>query len=474
MQQRVPSDSRLPSLTFRVSSLPYYVRGTIVFFLLACLLHCSILSGYAREPLPAPQHSLSASDEAFLEDLEHRSFQYFWEQANPRTGLVLDRTRTDGSLADEDHRSVASIAATGFGLTALCIAAERRWIQPREARARVRNTLRFFAEQALQEHGWFYHWLDGSTGERRWKSEVSSIDTALLIAGALTARQYFHDDAEIVRLATKIYERIDFPWMLNSHPTLLAMGWHPETGFLKSRWDDYSEHPVLYLLAIGSPTHPITPQSWYAWKRNWNHYDGYTYLGKTPLFTYQYSHAWVDFRNRRELKGEHIDYFENSVKATLAHRLFCIDLAKEFSGYGPNIWGISASDSIKGYVAWGGPPRDLAIDGTVVPYAAAGSLMFIPQLASAALRTMRERYGERIYGKYGFVDAFNPNTGWVNRDVIGIDLGITLLSAENARTGNVWRWFMRNPEIPKAMELVELQKYSRQRRQIRTQLRKAA
>ena len=228
-------------------------------------------------------------------------------------------------MADENHRAVASIAATGFGLTALCIAAERRWVNPIAARERVRITVRFFDEHALQEHGWFYHWVDANTGQRKWKSEVSSIDTALLIAGVLTAKQYFHDDAEIVHLATKIYERIDFPWMLNGHPTLLSMGWRPESGFIKSRWDDYSEHPLLYLMAIGSPTHPITPESWYAWKRNWNHYDGYRYLGKTPLFTYQYSHAWVDFRQRREIKGERIDYFENSVKATLAHRRFCVD-----------------------------------------------------------------------------------------------------------------------------------------------------
>ena len=409
-------------------------------------------SGYAIEP----SLKFSARDEAFLADLERRSFQFFWDQTNPRTGLVLDRTRTDGSVADENHRAVASIAATGFGLTALCIAAERRWVDPIAALERVRITLRFFDEHALQEHGWFYHWLDANTGQRKWKSEVSSIDTALLMAGMLTAKQYFHDDAEIVRLATKIYERIDFPWMLNGHPALLSMGWRPESGFIKSRWDDYSEHPMLYLMAIGSPTHPITPESWYAWKRNWNHYDGYRYLGKTPLFTYQYSPAWVDFRQRREIKGERIDYFENSVKATLAHRLFCIDLAKEFPGYGPNVWGISASDSIKGYVAWGGPPRDQAIDGTVVPYAAAGSLMFIPKLALAALRTIRAKYGSQIYGKYGFADAFNPNTGWVDSDVIGIDLGITLLSAENARTGNLWRWFMRNREIPDAMSKVGL------------------
>jgi hypothetical protein len=416
----------------------------------------------------------SKESDVFLEDLERRTFQYFWEQADPATGIVLDRTRTNGEPSDENHRHVGSIAATGFGLTGLCIAADRQWIEREAARERVQDTLSFFAARAPQEHGWFYHWLDTKTGERVWKSEVSSIDTALLLAGVLTARQYFHEDAEIFRLATTIYERVDFPWMLNGHPTLLAMGWRPESGFIKSRWDDYSEHTMLYLMAIGSSTHPITPASWYAWKRNWNHYDGYTYLGKTPLFTYQYSQAWVDFRNRREVRGEHIDYFENSIKATLAHRLFCINLAKEFPGYGPNIWGISASDSVKGYVTWGGPPRDKAIDGTVVPYAAAGSLMFIPRRALAALRTMRGKYADRIYGRYGFTDAFNPNTGWVDTDVVGIDLGITLLSAENSRTGNVWRWFMRNAEIPRAMQSVGLLKYSERRESVRERYRKAA
>ena len=440
-----------------------------VFLLLILTIPLRAISVAAAQPSSFSTRDL---DQAFLEDLERRSFQYFWEQSSSQTGLVLDRARTDGSPADEDHRTVASIAATGFGLTALCIAAERRWIEPEAARERVRTTLRFFAERALQEHGWFYHWLDVNTGERKWKSEVSSIDTALLVAGVLTARQYFRDDPEIVSLAERIYQRIDFPWMLNRHATLLSMGWHPETGFIKSRWDNYSEHPMLYLMAIGSPAHPITPNAWYAWERNWNHYAGYTYLGKTPLFTYQYSHAWVDFRNRREKKGEHIDYFENSVKATLAHRRFCIDLAKEFPSYGPNMWGISASDSIKGYVAWGGPPRDKAIDGTVVPYAAAGSMMFVPHLALAALKTMRAKHGS-AYGKYGFADAFNPETGWIDRDVIGIDLGITLLSLENARTGKVWRWFMSNREIPKAMELAGLRKYRREK-QNRTGLRKAA
>src|SRR6185312_15602781 len=156
-------------------------------------------------------------------------------------------------------------------------------------------------------------------------------------------------------------------------------------------------------------------------------------------------------------------YFNNSVTATLAHRAFCINLAHDFPAFGPNVWGITASDSAKGYLAWGGPPRDPAIDGTVVPSAAGGSLMFTPKLSLAALRTMKEKFGAKVYGKYGFVDAFNPNTGWIDSDVIGINAGIILLSAENARTGNVWRWFMRNPEIPRAMRSVGLQRYQSKR-----------
>jgi hypothetical protein len=404
---------------------------------------------------------LRASDEAFLEDMSRRAFRYFREQADAATGLVRDRARTDGSPHDETHRDVASIAATGFGLTALCVAAERRWIAPREARERVRATLRFFATRATHEHGWFYHWMDAATGARRWQSEISSIDTALLLAGALTARQKFRDDAEIVRLATAIYERVDFPWMLNNHPTLLSHGWRPETGFIKYRWNAYSEHMILYLLAIASPTHAITPRSWLAWQRERITYAGYTYITGGPLFIHHYSHAWVDFRDRRESHYPFTDYFENSVAATRAHRAFCLALAGEFPGYTENIWGITASDSARGYVAWGGPPRDPSIDGTVVPSAAGGSLMFTPDISLAALRAMRDEHGASVYGQYGFADAFNPNNGWVNPDVIGINLGIMLLSAENLRTGNVWRWFMRNAEMPGALERVGLRKRSR-------------
>ncbi len=409
--------------------------------------------------VPAARAQVAVADDRFLEDLSRRTFSYFLEQADAHTGLVLDRAHTDGSIHDEDHRNTASIASTGFGLTALCVAAERGWITREQARQRVSASLRFFATQAPHEHGWFYHWMDWRNGERRWNSEVSSIDTALLLNGVLTARGYFQDDREIKRLATLIYERVDFPWMLAGHPTLLSHGWRPETGFLKSRWDTYSEQLSLLLLAIGSPQHPIPPSAWRAWSRQRITYAGFTYLHQhPPLFIDQYAHAWVDFRGRRERWYPFTDYFDNSVKATRAHKAFCLALAPEFPGYTQDVWGITASDSARGYVAWGGPPRDAAIDGSVVPCAAGGSLMFTPDITVPALRAMYERFGARIYGRYGFADAFNPNTGWVNPDVIGIDLGITLLSAENLRTGHVWRWFMRNREVTRAMDLVGLRR----------------
>jgi hypothetical protein len=415
---------------------------------------CVMLTSAQTVRKAGAQFRPSQQDEAFLEDLSERSFRFFWEQSDPRTGLTLDRTRTDTASY---RPGVSSIAATGFGLTALLIGAERHWVESREARERARVTLRFFAERAANERGWFYHFVNSSTGAREWQCEISSIDTALLLAGALTARQYFRDDPEIAGLATKIYERVDFQWMLDGDPHLLAMGWKPESGFIKHRWDHYCELAVLYILAIGSPTHPIKPESWYAWRRDWTTYGEYRYLGgPDPLFVHQYSHAWVDFRGLREKKSPFVNYFENSVIATRAHRKFCLDLAREFPGYTENVWGITASDSAKGYVAWGGPPRNDSIDGSIVPCAAGGSLMFTPDLALPALREMKRKFGEKIYGRYGFVDAFNPNNGWVNPDVLGIDLGITILSAENLRSGNVWRWFKLNPEPGSALRLIGL------------------
>jgi hypothetical protein len=432
-------------------------RRLMVCLLVAGSLACNAAFAKAQGRRTA-KSQISGQAEKFLDELSQRAFLYFDEQANPRTGLVLDRARSDGRAHDRSHPShnIASTASTGFGLTGLCIAAERQWIKPAEARQRVRQTLRFFADRAEHKEGWFYHWLDAATGERRWQSEISSIDTALLLAGILTARQYFRQDSEIVRLATRIYERVNFRWMLNNHPLILSHGWKPESGFLKSRWDTYCELMILYVLAIASPTFPISRESWYAWKRPMITYAGRTYITGGPLFIHQYSHAWIDFRGRREKRAPFTDFFRNSVDAVYAHRAFCVDLAKEFPGYSENLWGITASDSEKGYVAWGGPPREPAIDGTIVPYAACGSLMLAPEIALPAVLEMRRKFGDKIYGRYGFTDAFNPNTGWVASDVIGIDVGISLLSAENLRSGKVWKWFMANGEITRALQLVEL------------------
>jgi hypothetical protein len=319
----------------------------------------------------------SAADDALLDDLSHRSFRYFWEQCDAGTGIARGRARFDGGEYAAERRDVGSTGDTGFAITAMCIGAERKWVTREQARERVRATLRAYAEGPVRhEHGWFYHWINVRTGERtgatfdsaqmavpegknlkRPKSEVSVSDSTWLVAGALTAKQYFHGDPEIPKLASKIYERVDFQWMPDGDPLVLSHGWTPEDGFLKARWGRYSEFTIIYLLGIGSPTHAIPAESWYAWERPVNTYGNYRFIGLSPLFTHQYSHAFVDYRGRREKRGTKIDWFENSVTATRAHRQFCIDLAGDFPFYSDNIWGITSSNSVTGYKAWGGPPR---------------------------------------------------------------------------------------------------------------------
>jgi hypothetical protein len=400
----------------------------------------------------AQRAALSRENDLFLEDLSKRTFMFFWEQADPSTGIIRDRSRTDGSPTERAGH-IGSIASVGFGLSGLCIAAERGWLPREQVVTRARTTLSFFAERMEHQRGWFFHFVNLKTGAREWQSELSSIDTALLVAGVLTVRRCFETDPDVVRHADAIYRRVDFQWMLAGDPLVLSHGWKPESGFLQARWDHYCELMILYLLGIGSPTHAIPAESWRAWSRPVMKFQSYTYISDSdPLFVHQYSHAWVDFRGRRETAPTRTDWFENSVIATRAHKAFCLSLSSEFPGYTRNVWGITASDSQKGYVAWGGPPRHKAIDGSVVPAAAAGSLMFTPDITLPALREMHRKFGGRIYGRYGFADAFHPTSGWVNPDVIGIDLGVTLLSAENLRTGDVWTWFMKNPEITTALD----------------------
>jgi hypothetical protein len=392
----------------------------------------------------AGQPVFSPEDNALLQSLESADFRYFWEQANPDTGLVRDRC----NVVAPDKSPLGSIAALGFGLTALCIGERRGFVPYPEARNRVLNTLRFLWKKLPHHRGFFYHWANIDTGERLWDSEVSSIDTAILLCGILTCRQHF-EHSEISELSHLIFDRVDWTW-LSEDTRILPHGWTPESGFLQYRWDNYSEMMMMYLLGLGSFTHPLAADAWDAWKRVPFEYDGIEYIGSfAPLFVHQYSQAWFDFRDKRD---QYADYFKNSILATEAHRRFCIDLASQFPDYSDDLWGITASDSRRGYVVWGGPPATGPIDGTVVPCASGGSLPFLPLDTMRVLRNIKDRYGARAWSRYGFVDAFNPLSNWYDTDVVGIDTGITMLMAENARSGFVWDTFMKNPEAQRGME----------------------
>lgn len=422
---------------------------------------------------------VSGSDDAMLDDIARRSFRFFWEQSDPHTGIVRGRANNDGSDYAKERRDVGTTGGTGFGLTALCIGAERNWIAREAARKRARATLRAYVDGPVaNEHGWFYHWLNVKTGARtgaafdaaqfgvregskssRPFSEVSTSDATWLVAGALTVRQYFAEDEEIGRLATRLYDRVDYRWMCAGQATL-AHGWMPEGGHLEHHYDKYCQLACMYLLGLGAPNaaRALPPGSWDAWERNPMAYRGIKYVGTSLLWTYQWPFAWFDLRGRREARGSRVNYFENSARATQAHRKFCVEeLAPKFPGcYGENLWGITSSLSAKGYKAWGGPPLRSSIDGTVVPCAAIGSLMFAPEICLPVVREMRQRFGDKIYGRYGFADAFHAGNGWVSAEVLAIDVGITLLAIENYRSGNVWRWFMANAEPRRALELAGL------------------
>jgi hypothetical protein len=403
---------------------------------------CGSGTNYQSSTPPIPP----IADDQFLDNLEKASFLFFWEQASATTGMVKDRALAGG----DDSRTLSSIAATGFGLSALCIAGQRDYADSSQLKSRVLATLNFLLNQT-NVNGFYYHFVDMNTGERAPNSEVSSIDTAILLCGVLTCRQYFQD-VQIQDLATQIYERVDWVWMLNGGATF-SMGWTPENGFITTRWDTYSELMMLYLLAIGSPTKPIPVSSWQAFQRPLLTYQGLTYITNlsAPLFIHQYSHAWFDFRNRQDA---YADYFNNSITATQAHKLFCASLHGEFSDYSGDAWGITASDSANnGYVAWGGPPAMGPIDGTVVPCAAGGSLPFLSTECIAALRTFYNQF-PGAWQRYGFVDAFDPLTGWYDSDAVGIHTGITMLMAENQRSGFMWNTFMKNPEAQAAMAAV--------------------
>lgn len=425
--------------------------------------------------------SLSAHD-IFLEDVEHRTFNWFWETANPRNGLVPDR-------APLPH-GAASIASVGFGLTAYGIGVERGYITRAQAVERSLVTLRFLlslpqgraVSGTAGYRGFFYHFLDSETGLRvaDW-SELSSIDTALLMAGVLFTQSYYDghnaDEREIRALADKLYRRVNWRWMTGGKSSWLSMGWMPPDKFLSAEWKGYNEGLMLYVMALGAPSHALPAGIWDRWtethKGQQGEFYGHHLLNFAPLFGHQYSESWVDFRDIRDKASRErgYDYFQNSREAVYAQRDYAVHNPGHWRGYDENIWGLTASDGpgeaereVDGqkrhFMAYSarGAGRDYVLDdGTIAPTAIGGSVAFAPEITLPALKAMKERYGERIYNQYGFLDAFNPSFEtkdgfWVDEQQLGIDQGPILLMIENLRSGFVWKVMRKNRYIRTGLE----------------------
>jgi hypothetical protein len=437
----------------------------------------------AGPPIPAPQISGALNEphavlfDPFLSDLEERTFRFFWETANPKNGLIPDRYPTP---------SFASIAAVGFGLTAYPIGVERGYVTRAAARERVLTTLHFFLH-APNEHGFFYHFLDMNSGARASDSEVSTVDTSLLLAGMLFCQSYFDRnhprEIEIRKLVDEIYRRVDWTWA-QPRPPAVALAWTPEEGFSGNDWQGYNEAMLVYLLALGSPTHPLSPQAWTSWTsgydKAWGTVYDQTYLSFAPLFGHQYTHVWVDFRGIRDayMREHGLDYFENSRRATYTQRRYAIANPNHWQAYGKDVWGMSASDgpgpggepylgherAFLKYAARGVGLGRIVDDGTIAPTAAISSLPFAPEIVLPATLEMYHRFGASIYSSYGFLDAFNASyrggnpaagpqdPGWVDPDYVGIDEGPILAMIENYRSDLVWRVMRNDPYIRQGLE----------------------
>ncbi|HEX9108900.1 MAG TPA: glucoamylase family protein [Longimicrobiales bacterium] len=432
----------------------------------------------------AATSSPPAGTDAFLDDLERRTVAWFTETTDPNTGLTPDRA---------PQPPFCSIAAVGFALTAYPIGTERGYLTRAQARQWVLHTLQWFwnAPQGPQAdatgyHGFFYHMLDLRTGKRFEKVELSTIDSALLFAGMLFDREYFDqpdsDEVRIRALADSIYFRADWQWFA-PRPPLVAMDWKPEVGYHPADWRGYNEAMIMYVLALGSPTHPIAPAAWDTWTSTyqWGTYAGQEHVGFAPLFGHQFSHVWIDFRGIQDayMRGKGIDYFENSRRATLAQRAYAQANPMGWKDYGDDIWGLTAGDgpadgtfTIDGrartfftYSARGADFTEQRDDGTITPEGAGGSMPFAPEVVIPALMAMKARYGTDLYSTYGFVDGFNPTftvtptygrvvqgKGWVDTQYVGIDQGPLLAMVENYRSGLVWKYMRKSPYIRKGLQ----------------------
>lgn len=456
---------------------PLSIAGILLVGIVAC-------SATITGPAPGPS---SPRIEAFLDTVSHRTFNFFWERSPAATGLTPDRWPT---------QSFSSIAAVGFALTAYPIGAEQGYVTRDAAAERVLTTLRFFyslpqgpaAAGTAGYKGFFYHFVDPVTGLRFQTVELSTVDTALLMAGVLFCQQYFDRaggvEPAIRAYADSLYRRVDWAWA-QPRPPLVTMGWYPESGFHHLDWRGMNEAMLVYLLALGSPTHPIGATAWDAWTSTytWGEFYGQQHVGFAPLFGHHYSHVWVDYRGVADayMRGRGIDYFENSRRATYAQRSYAIANPDRWVGYGADVWGLSASDgpadvtrAVNGrdrrfftYAARGASYNEVRDDGTIAPTAAAGSIAFAPEIVGSALVAMREQFGEGVFGEYGFLDAFNPTwqwsdvplqhgrvipgKGWFDLDYLGIDQGPIVAMIANHRNDLVWKYMRKSPYLIKGM-----------------------
>ncbi|PLK28034.1 Tat pathway signal protein [Porphyrobacter sp. TH134] len=433
--------------------------------------------------------ALDAEVSPLIDDIQRRAFRYFWEVTDEKTGMAPDRWPTP---------SFVSIAAIGFALTAYPIGVVHGWVTRAEAAQRTLTTLEFLTNAPMGDaprgvsgyRGFFYHFLGSTRGYRFSLSELSTIDTALLIAGVLFAQSWFDDpadpvEARIRELAEQLYRAVEWTWIMPRAP-LVSMGWHPESGFIRSDWDIYNEGMILYVLGLGSPTHPLPDGTWDRWaerfEASWGTRWGEEHLHFAPMFGHQYSHVWIDFRGIRDryMAGKGIDYFENSRRAAYCQRNYAIENPGGWAGYGADCWGLTACDGpgdfamttagqkreFFSYSARGPGERD---DGTLAPTALLGSLPFAPEIIEPTVQAMYFRYGAQVYDKYGFLDAFNPTitrrppepfkhgelrlgTGWVDKDYLGIDQGPIVAMIENHRSGLVWDTMKKNPHIRRGLE----------------------
>ncbi len=406
-----------------------------------------------------------------LHALERNTFNYFWKETNPANGLLADNT---------SGNAPASIAAVGHALAAYTVGVERGWGTREEAIKRTLTTLRFFENSpqgkepdATGYKGFYYHFLDIETGRRTWECELSTIDTTILLAGALTAAAYFdrdtNEEREVRAVADELYRRADWEWALNGR-LKVSHGWKPEGGFLEYRWEGYNEALILYVLGLGSPTHPIPAESYEAWTETyrWKKIYDIEFLYAGPLFVHQLSHVWIDFRGIQDafMREHAVDYFENSRRASYVQQQYAIRNPRGFKGYDEYAWGITASNGpgpavrkIDGVVRrfYDYHARSVPFgldDGTLAPWATVASLPFAPEIVLPTLAVFEEKWGEML-SQYGIACSFNPtfpskqngHVGWISGGHFGIDQGPVIEMIENYRSGFIWRLMRQCPYI---------------------------